>query len=176
MEEGFLRVRCLKAAGVTRVTGDTGAVTLIQHFGSALNLNVHFHMIFLDGVYLPAGDGPLDDLLAHSITYRIAVGPRAGQKLFTLQTVPARSPEWLDDANGAARAGGFSLHAGINIAPGQRAKLERLCRYVSRPPVATERMTLTSCGQVRYALKTPYRDGTTHIVIEPLDLMGAPGH
>jgi hypothetical protein len=34
--------------------GDTGAVTLIQRFGSALNLNVHFHMIFLDGVYLPA--------------------------------------------------------------------------------------------------------------------------
>jgi hypothetical protein len=28
-------------------------VTLIQHFGSALNLNIHFHMIFLDGVYLP---------------------------------------------------------------------------------------------------------------------------
>jgi hypothetical protein len=42
--------------------------------------------------------------------YRIAVGPRAGQKLFTLQTVPARPPEWLDDPNGAARAGGFSLH------------------------------------------------------------------
>lgn len=40
-----------------------------------------------------AGDGeagPLDDLIGPSITYRIAVGPRAGQKLFTLQTVPAR--------------------------------------------------------------------------------------
>ncbi len=33
--------------------------------------------------------GPLDDLIGHSITYRIAVGPRAGQKLFTLQT-PSR--------------------------------------------------------------------------------------
>jgi len=30
--------------------GRTGAVTLIQRFGSALNLNVHFHMIFVDGV------------------------------------------------------------------------------------------------------------------------------
>ena len=48
----------LKTAGVTRVTGDTGAVTLIQRFGSALNLNVHFHLIFLDGVYLPVDDGP----------------------------------------------------------------------------------------------------------------------
>ncbi|MEX5147036.1 MULTISPECIES: transposase, partial [Enterobacteriaceae] len=26
--------------------------TLIQRFGSALNLNVHFHMLFLDGVYV----------------------------------------------------------------------------------------------------------------------------
>ena len=75
------------------------------------------------------------------------------------------------DHRGAARAGGFSLHAGIDIAPGQRQKLERLCRYVSRPPVAVERMALTSSGHVRYTLKTPYRDGTTHIVLEPLDLM-----
>ena len=34
-----------------RNPAQTGAVTLIQHFGSALNLNIHFHMIFLDGVY-----------------------------------------------------------------------------------------------------------------------------
>jgi hypothetical protein len=70
-----------------------------------------------------------------------------------------------------AQAGGFSLHAGIDIEPGQRQKLERLCRYVSRPPVAVDRMALTASGQVRYTLKTPYRDGTTHSVLEPLDLM-----
>ncbi len=33
-------------------------------------------------------------------------------------------------------------------------------------------MALTASGHVRYGLKTPYRDGTTHIVLEPLDLMG----
>lgn len=32
-------------------------------------------------------------------------------------------------------------------------------------------MALTATGHVRYSLKTPYRDGTTHIVQEPLDLM-----
>jgi hypothetical protein len=37
--------------------------------------------------------------------------------------------------------------------------------------VATERLALTPFGQVRYRLKTPYRDGTTHLVLEPLDLM-----
>ncbi len=38
-------------AGVPRDTAQCGAVTLIQRFGSALNLNVHFHMLWLDGVY-----------------------------------------------------------------------------------------------------------------------------
>jgi hypothetical protein len=55
--------------------------------------------------------------------------------------------------------------------PHPRQKLERLYRYVSPPPVAVDRMALTASGQVRYSLKTPYRDGTTHIVLEPLDLM-----
>jgi hypothetical protein len=62
-------------------------------------------------------------------------------------------------------------HVGVAIAPGERARLERLCRYVSRPPVASERLALTPSGQVRCTLKTPYRDGTTHLVLEPLDLM-----
>ena len=39
-------------AGLTRCEAPTGAVTLIQRFGSALNLNIHFHMLFLDGVYV----------------------------------------------------------------------------------------------------------------------------
>jgi len=48
------------------------------------------------------------------------------------------------EPNGAARAGGVSLHAGMDIAPIEREKLERLCRYVSRPPVASERLALTA--------------------------------
>ncbi len=30
---------------------------MIQRFGSALNLNIHFHMLFLDGVYVDQPDG-----------------------------------------------------------------------------------------------------------------------
>jgi hypothetical protein len=37
--------------------------------------------------------------------------------------------------------------------------------------VSVERLDLTAQGQVRYRLKTPYRDGTTHIVLEPLDFI-----
>jgi hypothetical protein len=118
--------------------------------------------------FAPEAGGPMDDLMGHSITYRVAVGPRAGQKVFSLQTVPARTDE---SRKGVAQYAGFSLHAGIGVEAEQREKLERLTRYVSRPPVSVERLDLTSQGQVRYCLKTPYRDGTTHIVLEPLDFI-----
>jgi hypothetical protein len=46
-------------AGFYRKTAQAGAVTLIQRFGSALNLNVHFHMLFLDDVYAERADSSL---------------------------------------------------------------------------------------------------------------------
>jgi len=119
---------------------------------ACLLLSIHFHMLFLDGVYVErpggslrfrwvkapsgselrrlahtiaqrvgrflerqgllerdaensylAGDeveaGPIDQLLGSSITYRIAVGPQQGRKVFTLQTLPA-SDEPFDDGVG----------------------------------------------------------------------------
>ena len=50
-------------------------------------------------------------------------------------------------------------------------KLQRLCRYISRPAIAAQRLSLTPNGNVRYQLKTPYRDGTTHVIFEPLDFI-----
>ena len=46
-----------RKAGYTKSIAHTGAVTLIQRFGSALNLNIHFHMLFLDGVYVAGVNG-----------------------------------------------------------------------------------------------------------------------
>ena len=128
----------------------------------------------IENSYLPLealDDSAINDLLGHSITYRIAVGPQAGRKAFTLQTVPAQEDN--DENSQVAKANGFSLHAGVAAKVLQRCKLERLCRYVARPAVATDRLALTAQGNVRYTLKTPYRDGTTHIVLEPLDLAAA---
>ena len=54
-----------------------------------------------------------------------------------------------------------------------RRKLERLCRYVARPPIALDRLSRDRDGDglVVYELKHPFRDGTSHVVFEPLDLM-----
>ena len=84
-----------------------------------------------------AGDcleaGPMEQLLGSSITYRIAVGPQQGRKVFTLQTLPA-CDEPFDD--GVGKVAGFSLHAGVAARADQGQKLERLCRYISRPAIA----------------------------------------
>ena len=42
--------------GVPRDQVQPGSVTFMQRFGSALNLNLHFHCVFLEGVYLDRTD------------------------------------------------------------------------------------------------------------------------
>jgi hypothetical protein len=111
----------------------------------------------------------MEQLLGSSITYRIAVGPQQGRKVFTLQTLPACDDSFDD---GVGKVYGFSLHAGVAARADQRQKLERLCRYISRPAISEKRLSLTRNGNVRYQLKMPYRDGTTHVIFEPLDFIG----
>ena len=53
----------------------------------------------------------------------------------------------------------------------QRNKLEHLCRHITRPAIANERLKLNRAGDVVLQLKSPYRDGTTHIVMAPLEFM-----
>jgi len=71
-----------------------------------------------------------------------------------------------------ARSNGLSLHAALVIPAGQRERLERPCRYVVRPPVAVDRLHLTSDGHVRVSLRERRRDGTTDFVFDPVDFLG----
>jgi len=113
---------------------------------------------------------PMDELAGHSITYRIAIGPNQGRKAFTLQTLPSREEDG-DERRDLATAAGFSLHAGVAARANERDKIERLCRYIARPALASSRLSLTREELVRYAFKTPWRDGTTHVLFEPLDFI-----
>ena len=115
-------------------------------------------------------ESPMNQLLGSSITYRIAVGPQQGRKVFTLQTLPDCESENLSSIS-LGETAGFSLHAGVATRANERARLERLCRYITRPAVSTKRLSLTRNGQVRYELKTPWRNGTTQVIFEPLDFM-----
>ena len=109
-------------------------------------------------------------LLGSSVTYRIAVGPQAGRKALVLRTIRPLADE-EPSSQRVARAHGFSLHAGVSAEVHQREVRERLCRYIARPAVAEKRLTVNANGKVVYLLKTPYRDGTTHVVFEPLDFI-----
>src|SRR4029077_11974687 len=75
-------------------------------------------------------DNPLRSVQAAACTYRIALGPRAGQKVLSLRTVPVRYEK--STAALCADALGFSLHAGVRCGAYQRKRLERLC--CSLPP------------------------------------------
>ncbi|MEQ8313003.1 MAG: transposase, partial [Gammaproteobacteria bacterium] len=120
----------------------------------------------LDGL----AEDPLREIHTHSVTYRVALGPQKGRKVFTLQTIPPR-PEYSSHNARVAKLNGFSLHAGVAARAHQRKKIERLCRYIARPAVSEQRLSLTPTGKVRYELKTPFRNGTTHVIFEPLDFI-----
>jgi rRNA maturation protein Nop10 len=127
--------------------------------------------IYLTPEAVDASDeDPSNQLLGSSITYRIAVGPQQGRKVFTLQTLPDCGSE-NPFVSTVGEVAGFSLHAGVAVRANERAKLERLCRYVTRPPVSTKRLSMTRNGRVRYELKTPWRNGTTHVIFGPLDFI-----
>ena len=215
----------LGQAGLKADEADSGAVTLIQRFGSAANLNIHLHCLVLDGVYLRSADGtpefveapaPSDEALqavlhriitrlmklltrrevlveeegstyvadndgdsdeartlrplqAAACTYRIAFGPRAGQKVLTVQGAMPRQTQFKQTL--CADINGFSLHAAVRCDGDDRQALEQLCRTITRPALANERVQTNAAGQVVLKLKSPWRDGTTHLVMSPLEFM-----
>jgi hypothetical protein len=94
-------------------------VTFLQRFGSALNLNVHFHTLALNGA------SPY------------AVGNAAAPRFFPLP------PPSRDDPDASPRVpahAGMSLHADVAVPARDRRRLERLCRYAARPPLANDRL------------------------------------
>ena len=200
-----------------------GAVTFVQRFGGALNLNVHFHSLLLDGVYaaqpegklhfhplpppsdaevgqvatrvaqriarllerrgLGPGAAPLEaDPLAQeqpllaalygaSVASRIAMGPRAGRSVLRVGDQVDADDLPRFEGPRCASVGGLSLHANVAVPARDRQRLERLCRYVARPPVATERLSQLPDGQLVYRLKQRWRDGTTHVLFSPQELI-----
>jgi hypothetical protein len=196
--------------------GRGGAVTFEQTFGSALNANLHFHSLVVDGVYVIDDSGVsvfhpgtppttadvqrvvdrvraeveallqrrglLDDegevaleesdddaqrmLLAASVAGRHALGERAGA-----------TPRWLRNKTvrrlpeRCAAAGYFNLHAAVRIAAQDRTALERLCRYVQRPPLSHDRLSVAEDGCLFLRFKRGWDDGTIGVFLTPHQLI-----
>jgi len=125
--------------------------------------------------YMADNDGDSDEacalrpLQAAACTYRIAFGPRAGQKVLTMQGAMPRESDFNQPP--CADNNGFSLHAAVRCGANDRQALEQLCRWITRPALANERVQTNAAGQVVLKLKIPWRDGTTHLVMSPLEFM-----
>ena len=63
------------------------------------------------------------------------------------------------------------MYADTQCGPQQGQKLECLCRGITRPALGHTRLRRTLAGEVVLPLKTPYRDGTTHRVMTPLEFL-----
>jgi len=197
-----------------------GSISFTQRFGSALNLNVHCHILCPDGVYTNIGDHPRfrnvvpisddevaalvekiaqfvmrylkkmgyldkegeivqnpkqDDLFAESVSLakatacsiagKIAFGPNAGKYVTRigkgfgyLEEIPLAKGKRCYSVNG------FSLHANTSVNALARDRLAKLIEYIARGPLSNERLEITTDRKVKLQLKTPYSDGTTHLL------------
>ena len=114
----------------------------------------------------------LASMAAAAVLSRAASGPRAGAPLRRWADgrrndtgEPTRTPRHH------AQLRGFDLHAGIVAPAGHTRRLERLCRYALRPPVAEDRVQVAPDGQVVLRLRHRWGDGTTHVVFEPTEFL-----
>jgi len=79
----------------------------------------------------------LAEYASASIQGRVASGPRAGHPVRRLRSAAAM----VDSAKPqCARVEGFSLHANVGVPAHARARLEYLCRFLLRSPLALERL------------------------------------
>jgi hypothetical protein len=111
----------------------------------------------------------LAGLMGASVQGRVALGPRAGARVRRLGDGPtaatgARGPR-------QAHVEGFNLHANVWVGAHDRARLEQLCRYLLRPPLADDRLRLLGDGRVRVQPKRAWSDGTTHLLFEPVEFL-----
>ncbi|MCK9459116.1 MAG: transposase [Proteobacteria bacterium] len=205
------------------VNARTGAVTVIQRAGGALNLNVHFHMAAIDGVFVEAGgelvfhrlpapstedvaaivksvrkgvlrllgrsrisngdsedDGWKDPFVEESPALAAAsgasvqgisaFGPRTGQRVRRIGEEPDETGK-APKRKRHARYQGFDLDAGEPAKPEERDRVERMLRYLLRPPIAESRLRELPDGDILLTQKTKWSDGTTALVFHPLELL-----
>lgn len=101
-------------------------------------------------------------------------GDRAGKpplRLIASPDPPAR-PRAADATDEPiAEVRGINIHAAQVVDGRDRRRVERLCKYITRPPVAQERLERRPDGKLELSFKRAWRDGTRALVFEPADLI-----
>ena len=66
---------------------------------------------------------------------------------------------------------GASLHAARRVEADDRAGLEQLCSYVTRPPLAAGSLEKVSDDKFVFKMKCSWSDGTSHIILPAHELL-----
>jgi hypothetical protein len=173
-------------------------VTFVQRFGGALNLNVHFHCILPDGVFVRDDGGvrfvelppPSDDEVMEVLRRVVArlerlLRPRLASREDDARPLDALGAAQAEAMNSlgtpppdegrvrkrAAYLQGFSLHAAVHLHANDREGLAHLCGYGARPPFSQERLSQLPDGRLSYRLKRPLGDGRTALLLQPGELL-----
>ena len=177
------------------------AVSFLQRFGSALQLNPHAHNLLPDGVFgarydnapdeppkfiqlEPPTDEEVEAILHHIVAKVMRLAeelglrdrPLSDEALALASTIALPLPRTdIDEAPPPPRRSaffrGFSLHANVFCHANDREALGRLVRYALRPPFALERISLLPSGNVAYKMKRALPDGTETLVLAPTDFL-----
>ena len=94
-------------------------------------------------------------------------GATAGHDVGRLGGELAALPDSMPPPASCGRAEGYSLHAGVRVAAGDRPRLEKLCRYVARPALALDRLQELADGRFAYRLRHAWSNGTETLIFEP---------
>ena len=110
----------------------------------------------------------LAGMTAASVRNMIATGDRAGLPVRRVLSDPARG---VKTSSLCYVSRGFSLHAARRVEADDRAGLEQLCSYVTRPPLASGSLEKVGDDKYLFKMKSSWSDGTSHIILSGHELL-----
>ena len=116
----------------------------------------------------------IDDGLLERVKPDLSMSLHVLPMINTGQAVVQRGPLWAS-RDELLLTVGCPMHANVWVPPHDRARLEHLCRYLLRPPLVQDRVRRRADGRVAVKFKGAWRDGTTHLIFEPLEFLGEAG-
>ena len=114
-------------------------------------------------------DPLLAKLLAAATAGAEPAGPGNQRKVIRIVHDPDAPP--VAKGNLCAQAHAFNLHAATKVAANDKQGRLALCRYILRPPLANDRLTIIDDDHVRLDFKKPWSDGTASVELPPLKLI-----
>jgi hypothetical protein len=144
--------------------GQFGAVSFIPFFGSALQVTPHFHSLVPDGDFVPQEDGMRFEVLP-----RLRKGPRMRSKCTqrTCCSSGCAGRRWRCGPLPESSSG-VPLRRALACTPTRTftpttGKGWSGCAATGRGALALERLSRAEDGRIRYRMKRPLPDGTTHL-------------